>query len=123
MEPYLASTSSRKMSLATLKQGFPLLTTWDLFRLVRGFLANSWRHVDVAELFVTAGRMRPIPRHYDFIGIVDEYWAKASALELRLHSGSLRTGTASPTSCRSISSRSSSHRYTSTTIASNATAG
>jgi hypothetical protein len=64
-------------------QGFGLLTTWDLFRLVRGFLAHGWRHDDVAGLFVASGRVQPVPAHYDLIGVVDGYWAQASALEPR----------------------------------------
>jgi hypothetical protein len=73
-------------------QGFGLLTTWDLFRLVRGFMAHGWRHDDIAELFVSDGRIQPIPAHYKFIGLVDEYWDKASVLGLHLASGELRTG-------------------------------
>jgi hypothetical protein len=74
------------------QQGFALLTTWDLFRMVRGFLAHGWRHEDVAGLFVTPGRLRPIPSHYQLIGTVDGYWPKGSALGLRLESGVLRVG-------------------------------
>lgn len=73
-------------------QGFGLLTTWDLFRLVRGFLAHGWRHHDVAGLFVSSGRIRPVPAHYEVIGLVDGYWEQASALGLRLHSGVLQVG-------------------------------
>jgi hypothetical protein len=66
------------------EQGFGLLTTWDLFRLVRGFLVHGWRHDDIAGLFVTAGRIRPIPAHYKFIGTVEEFWQQAGALGIRL---------------------------------------
>lgn len=74
------------------QQGFSLLTTWDLFRLVRGVIIHGWRHDDIAGLFVSNGRMRPMPIHYEFTGLVDEYWEKASALGLRLGSGVLRAG-------------------------------
>jgi len=70
-------------------QGFGLLTTWDLFRLVRGFLAHGWRHDDVAGLFVASGRVQPVPAQYEFIGAVDGYWAQASALGVRLQAGVL----------------------------------
>jgi hypothetical protein len=73
-------------------QGFGLLTTWDLFRLVRGFIDHGWRHDDVAGLFVTSGRIRPVPAHYELVGAVDGYWAQAGALGLRLLSGALRVG-------------------------------
>jgi len=73
-------------------QGFGLLTTWDLFRLVRGCIVHGWSHEDVAGLLVTSGRIDPIPAHYDLVGHVDEYWAQASALGLRLQSGVLHVG-------------------------------
>jgi hypothetical protein len=73
-------------------QAFSLMTTWDMFRLVRGFIAHGWRHEDIAELFVSDGRVQPVPVHYAFIGHVDEYWGKVSALGLRLQSGDLRVG-------------------------------
>jgi hypothetical protein len=74
------------------EQGFGLMTAWDLFRLVRGFISHGWHHDDVAGLFVASGRIRPVPAHYELIGAIDEYWAQASALRLRLQSGTLRLG-------------------------------
>ncbi len=74
------------------EQGFGLLTTWDLFRLARGFLTHGWHHDDVAEIFVTSGRVRPIPAHYEFVGVVDEFWPQAGALGVRLESGTLTAG-------------------------------
>lgn len=68
-------------------QGFGLLTTGDLFRLVRGFLANGWRHDDVAGLSVSSGRIMPIPAHYELAGFVDGYWEQSSVLGLRVQSG------------------------------------
>lgn len=74
------------------EQGFGLLTTWDLFRLARGFLTHGWNHDDVADLFVTSGRVRPIPAHYEFVGVVDEFWPQAGALGIRVESGNLAVG-------------------------------
>ena len=72
--------------------GFGLLTAWDLFRLARGFLAHGWHHDDIAELFVTPGRVRPIPAHYEFIGLVDGFWPQVGALGIRLELDSLTVG-------------------------------
>jgi hypothetical protein len=66
------------------EQGFGLLTAWDLFRLVRGFLVHGWRHDDIAGLSVTTGRIRPIPAHYTLIGTVEEFWPQAGALGIHL---------------------------------------
>lgn len=51
---------------------FGLLTTWDLWRLTRGFIENEWRHEDVADLMSLNGRIDPVPAHYEFLGSVHE---------------------------------------------------
>jgi translation elongation factor EF-1alpha len=38
------------------------------------------------------GLIRPIPAHYKAVGLIDDYWEKASALGLRMESGVLRAG-------------------------------
>lgn len=66
------------------EQGFGLLTTFDLYRLARGYLRHGWQHEDVVELFYEEGRMEPIPKHYEFIGVIDGFWQQAEAVGLRL---------------------------------------
>ncbi len=74
------------------EQGFGLLTTWDLFRLVRGFTAHGWRHEDVRELFYAKGRIDPIPAHYHFVGVVDGFWEQAEAVGVRIEERGIRVG-------------------------------
>jgi len=74
------------------EQGFGVMTTWDLHRLVRAYHARDWRHEDVRELFVTAGRVRPVPTHYDYLGTIDGFWEQASALGLRVEEGTVSEG-------------------------------
>jgi len=74
------------------EQGFGLLTTWDLFRLARGFIRNSWTHDQVRGLFYGHGRIEPVPCHYDFVGVIDGFWEQAGALGLRLAGGRLEIG-------------------------------
>lgn len=57
--------------------------------MVRGFIINGWRHEDIADLFVSSGRIWPIPGHYELVGSIDDYWPQASALGLRLSSSVL----------------------------------
>jgi hypothetical protein len=45
-----------------------LLTTWDLFRLLLGFIDNAWRSDDVKPLFYKPGLFRPLPVHYSQLG-------------------------------------------------------
>ncbi len=74
------------------KQDIGLLTTWDLYRLARGFLRNNWSHEQVRDLFYRNGRIPPVPSNYKFLGAVDEFWEKVSALSIKLESGGLKVG-------------------------------
>lgn len=74
------------------EQHFGLMTTWDLFRLARSFGKLNWKSEDVKPLFFTAGRIRPVPLHYEFAGIVEHFWEKAGAVGLRLQAGELTEG-------------------------------
>lgn len=65
-------------------QGFGLLTTFDLYRLARGFLRHDWCHEEVADLFYQDGRIDPVPAHYEFVGLVADYWEQAGALAIQL---------------------------------------
>jgi hypothetical protein len=47
-----------------------LMTTWDLFRLLRSFIRNNWRPEDVQPVFYRQGRIDPVPEHYEFLGTV-----------------------------------------------------
>ncbi len=73
-------------------QGFGLMTTWDLFRLVRSYLKNGWAHDAVRPLFYANGRVSPVPAHYQLIGVVREKWPKVGAVGVSVDSGSIRVG-------------------------------
>jgi hypothetical protein len=66
------------------EQGFGLLTTWDLFRLARGKLANGWTSEQILPLLYRTGRISPIPEHYLLAGEVENYWEQPGALALQL---------------------------------------
>ena len=53
-----------------------LLTTWDLFRLLRGYINNKWNHKDIRNLLYNNGRIEPIPNHYHLIGTIEHIWDK-----------------------------------------------
>lgn len=59
-----------------------LMTGWDLFRLVRGFIQNKWESKYVIPLFYHTGRIFPIPCHYEYIGKVKQVWKAAFSVEL-----------------------------------------
>ncbi|MFZ2654096.1 MAG: hypothetical protein WAX69_04215 [Victivallales bacterium] len=59
-----------------------LMTTWDLFRLVRGYIQHSWKPAQVKPLFYFTARIYPIPTHYEFIGRVKQVWQKAFSVQI-----------------------------------------
>jgi hypothetical protein len=67
-----------------------LMTTWDLFRLVRGFCRHSWTPDQVKPLFYEQGRVFPIPRHYEFVGVVEHVWK--NAFSVQIENGTLHVG-------------------------------
>jgi hypothetical protein len=67
-----------------------LITTWDLFRLVRAFCRYSWMPDQVKPLFYRTGRILPIPCHYEYIGRVKQVWRKAFSIQIE--SGTLKVG-------------------------------
>ncbi|MBL8678570.1 MAG: hypothetical protein JNK05_05370 [Myxococcales bacterium] len=67
-----------------------LMTGWDLFRLVRGFINNQWKTEHVIPLFYQTGRILPIPQHYEYIGTVNQVWKQAFSINIEV--GELRVG-------------------------------
>ena len=59
-----------------------LMTTWDLFRLVRGFRRHSWTSDQAKPLFYQTSRIFPVPRHYEYIGKVKDVWKKAFSVQI-----------------------------------------
>lgn len=70
---------------------FGLLTTWNLFRLARGYLRHGWKPEQVADLFYRHGVIDPVPVHYELVGTVDRFYEQASAVILDL-SGAIQVG-------------------------------
>lgn len=51
-----------------------LMTTWDLYRLVRSFRKLGWKSEDVKPVFYRKGRIEIVPVHYRFIGTIAKAW-------------------------------------------------
>jgi hypothetical protein len=67
-----------------------LMTGWDLFRLVRGFIQNNWKTKHVIPIFYQTGRILPIPKHYEYIGRVKQIWKTAFSVDIE--QGEIRVG-------------------------------
>jgi len=51
-----------------------LMTTWDLFRLLRSASQLGWKSEHLLEVFYEKGWIRPIPGHYSLVGLVKQVW-------------------------------------------------
>jgi len=69
-----------------------LMTTWDLYRLARGYIAYGWAHAHVAALFYRDGLIDPVPTHYGYVGVVEAYWERHGALGVRIATGRIQRG-------------------------------
>jgi hypothetical protein len=59
-----------------------LLTTWDLYRMVRGHWDNGWPVEHIKPLFYKSGRILPVPTHYEGLGSVTHSFTNAFTLML-----------------------------------------
>ena len=64
--------------------GFGLMTTWNLYKILRNFQKLGWIYEQVKPLFIQNGFIEPIPVHYQYIGTIDEYWKKNNAIGVNL---------------------------------------
>jgi len=60
-----------------VQTGLGLMTTWDLFRLLRNKEKLGWTAKDVIPIFYRTGRIEPVPEHYHLIGTVEHVWKEA----------------------------------------------
>lgn len=54
-----------------------LMTTWDLFRLLRNAEILGWPAEVIQPIFYRTGRIEPIPEHYKEIGKIAKLWKHA----------------------------------------------
>jgi len=74
------------------EQEFGLLTTWDLFRLTRSYIKNCWKPEHIKTLFYQSGRIDPVPRHYEFVGVLEHFWERSGAVGVRIEAAEVRHG-------------------------------
>ena len=71
---------------------YTLVTTWNLFRLLRGFKRWDWTPEHVRPLLQVDGRMPSVPTHYHTLGTVVRSWPEANAVSIQVEKGSLSVG-------------------------------
>jgi len=60
--------------------GLGLMTTWDLFKLMRNAASLSWPPEVVKPIFYRTGRIDPVPEHYISVGAIERVWQEAFAI-------------------------------------------
>lgn len=71
---------------------FTILTTWDLFLLIRGMMKWGWDPKTIQELFYKSGRMPRLPTIYKPIGEIVKYWEKPCAVGVQISENKLKKG-------------------------------
>lgn len=65
-----------------------LITTWNLYRLARGYARNDWQPDDLAALLAgTSGLIEPLPSHYSRIGEISNYFEQPGVVAIQLDQG------------------------------------
>ncbi|WP_435017607.1 hypothetical protein TA3x_005225 [Tundrisphaera sp. TA3] len=67
--------------------GTGLMTTWDLFRLIRGMERWGWDKQHVQDVFFQAGRIGELPAHYRRVGEIAHYYDKISVASILVDDG------------------------------------
>ena len=69
-----------------------ILTTWDLFLLIKGMMKWGWNPKAIQELFYQRGRMPKIPTIYNPIGEIVTYWDKIGVVGVQISESKLHKG-------------------------------
>ncbi|HEY8750213.1 MAG TPA: hypothetical protein VIM11_19670 [Tepidisphaeraceae bacterium] len=57
------------------QQELGLMTTWDLFRILRNKEHLGWPEDATKAIFYRTGLIRPVPAHYQYIGTIAKAWS------------------------------------------------
>jgi hypothetical protein len=61
-----------------------ILTTWDLFLLIKGMIQWNWDKKNIQDLFYISGRMSKVPTHYKEVGKILNYYKDVKAITVQL---------------------------------------
>jgi hypothetical protein len=69
-----------------------ILTSWDLFLLIKGAMKLGWDHKIIREFFYRTGRISHIPSIYKPLGKVFHYWDKEGVVGVEIAENELHKG-------------------------------
>lgn len=61
-----------------------LMTTWDLYRLVRGAIRWGWKPEYTQPVLYRLGRIDPLPAHYEFMGTVAHVYPEKAVVSVQI---------------------------------------
>ena len=69
-----------------------LITTWNLFLLVRGMVKWNWNPEVLQDLFYRKGILSKIPTNYLPVGKVVKYWKNLNVIEVKIDDNKIQKG-------------------------------
>lgn len=82
----------QEMLDAAEQQSIGLMTTWDLHRLVKGTIENSWDKEFLRYVLYQKGRVEPIPSHYRYLGTIQRHIKDTSIIGIQIEENQLSLG-------------------------------
>ena len=76
----------------SLHNDFALVSTWNLFLLIKGMLKYNWNKEFIKLKLYESGLIDNIPLHYLSIGQIENYWEHHDVVGLRLEKTSIKKG-------------------------------
>lgn len=71
---------------------FGLISSWDLFLLLKGMLKYNWTKDKIRNKFCKSGQIDKIPEHYVYVGVIDNYWEHHNVVGIKIESESIKIG-------------------------------
>ncbi|HUY00438.1 MAG TPA: hypothetical protein VMV49_12830 [Candidatus Deferrimicrobium sp.] len=67
-----------------IHQNILLLTTWDLFKLIKGFIDHNWKLKNIQNLFYETGKISLLPKNYILIGKIEKIWNQVNVYGVKI---------------------------------------
>ncbi len=64
---------SEKVLKKAQEYNLGLITTWEIYRLMKNALKLGWKHEQIQDIFYQTGQINPIASHYQYIGTVEDF--------------------------------------------------
>lgn len=69
---------------------FGLISTWNLFLLIKGMLKYNWEKELIKSKLYNSGIIDKVPLHYNCIGHIENYWEHQNVVGIRLEKDNIK---------------------------------